>query len=93
MGEPEQGAAPAGAVPTPGDLAPRATARHDGTSSAASAVREVLTTGDVPATGDDAVDEALRRLVDVEGQDLRTQAAVFDDVHGALQDRLADAEG
>lgn len=44
-------------------------------------------------TGDDAVDEALARLADVEGLDLRAQLGVFESVHGALQDRLADAEG
>ncbi|UZN04995.1 hypothetical protein [Cellulomonas sp. S1-8] len=53
----------------------------------------VPTPTDVPVTGDDAVDEALRRLVDVEGHDLRSQVSTFEDVHGALQDRLADAEG
>lgn len=46
-----------------------------------------------PLTGDEAVDEALRRLVDVEEQALRDQVGVFEDVHGALRDRLADAEG
>ncbi|MBO3087391.1 hypothetical protein [Cellulomonas dongxiuzhuiae] len=48
---------------------------------------------ETPLTGDDAVDEALRRLTDVELQDLRAQVGTFEDVHGALQDRLADAEG
>ncbi|MBD7916666.1 hypothetical protein H9657_00015 [Cellulomonas sp. Sa3CUA2] len=51
------------------------------------------TGAEVPLTGDDAVDEALSRLTDVELQDLRTQVGTFEDVHGALQDRLADAEG
>jgi len=76
--EPEQAPAAADA-PTPADLAvPRPP----------SAVGD-----DVPVTGDDAVDEALRRLADVEEHDLRTQVTAFEDVHGALQDRLADAEG
>ncbi|ROS30368.1 hypothetical protein [Cellulomonas sp. PhB150] len=43
-------------------------------------------------TGDDAVDEALTALVGIEQQPLRAHVAVFDAVHGALQDRLADAE-
>lgn len=44
-------------------------------------------------TGDQVVDEALSRLTDVTGLDLREQLAVFDAVHAALQDRLSDAEG
>ena len=44
-------------------------------------------------TADAAVDEALSRLVGLEDQPLREHVAVFDAVHGALQDRLADAEG
>lgn len=46
-----------------------------------------------PVTGDAAVDEALRTLRGVEDRDLRSQVAAFEDVHRALQDRLADAEG
>ena len=45
------------------------------------------------ATSDAAVDEALSRLAGLEDQPLRAHVAVFDAVHGALQDRLADAEG
>ena len=45
------------------------------------------------APSDAAVDEALSRLVGLEDQPLRAHVAVFDAVHGALQDRLADAEG
>ena len=45
------------------------------------------------ATTDAAVDEALSRLEGLEDQPLRAHVAVFDAVHGALQDRLADAEG
>ncbi|WP_309135611.1 hypothetical protein [Cellulomonas sp.] len=44
-------------------------------------------------TGDDAVDEALGRLRDVQELDLRGQLATFEAVHEALQDRLADSEG
>jgi len=43
-------------------------------------------------TGDDGVDEALTALDGLEQQPLRAHVAVFDAVHGALQDRLADAE-
>ena len=46
-----------------------------------------------PASTDAAVDEALSRLAGLEDQPLRAHVAVFDAVHGALQDRLADAEG
>ncbi|HWJ83941.1 MAG TPA: hypothetical protein VNR62_00845, partial [Cellulomonas sp.] len=47
---------------------------------------------DEPPTGDAAVDEALTALAGLEQQPLRAHVAVFDAVHGALQDRLADAE-
>lgn len=48
---------------------------------------------DVTSTGDDAVDEALTLLARLDTQPLRAHVAAFDAVHGALQDRLADAEG
>ena len=60
------------------------------------AVRETetpVTADEAPTTSDDAVDEALSRLSGLEDQPLRAHVAVFDAVHGALQDRLADAEG
>jgi hypothetical protein len=47
----------------------------------------------VQPTGDQAVDEAMVRLTEVTDLGLREQLAVFDAVHQALQDRLADAEG
>ncbi|MDM7830924.1 hypothetical protein [Cellulomonas edaphi] len=46
----------------------------------------------VPLTGDHAVDEALTSLAGLDEHPLRAHVAVFDAVHGALQDRLADAE-
>lgn|GEM_PF-685681 len=49
-------------------------------------------TSDGP-TGDPHVDEALTRLDGLDGAPLREHVAVLDAVHGALQDRLADAEG
>jgi len=52
-----------------------------------------VTADEAPTTSDDAVDEALSRLSGLEDQPLRAHVAVFDAVHGALQDRLADAEG
>jgi hypothetical protein len=45
------------------------------------------------ATGDDAVDEALTRLAGLDRAPLAEHVAVFDAVHAALQDRLADTEG
>jgi len=56
-------------------------------------VQEPTVPGAVPTSGDPAVDEALTRLAGVEKQDLRVQLTTFEDVHTALQDRLADAEG
>jgi hypothetical protein len=53
----------------------------------------VSETGTPVSTSDDAVDQALSALVGLEGQPLRQHVAVFDAVHGALQDRLADTEG
>lgn len=47
----------------------------------------------VEPTDDQAVDEALARLAEVSELELREQLTVFDAVHTALQDRLADAEG
>ena len=57
-----------------------------------SAVPAALVATDVAPTGDDAVDEALSSLTGLGEQPLRAHVAVFDAVHGALQDRLADAE-
>jgi len=44
-------------------------------------------------TGDALVDEALSRLGSLDGLPVREHVAVFDAVHAALQDRLADVEG
>lgn len=44
-------------------------------------------------TGDAAVDEALTRLAPLAGRPLREHVGVFDEIHTALQDRLADTEG
>jgi hypothetical protein len=44
------------------------------------------------ATGDERVDEALVPLETVHELPVREQVAVFDAVHAALQDRLADVE-
>lgn len=72
--------------PVPG---PRATS----SAVADAAATGPVTTGGPPVTGDDAVDEALRGLVDVGTRGPREQLDAFEAVHGALQDRLADAEG
>lgn len=63
-------------------------ALHDG-----AAQPTALESTALESTGDAAVDEALSRLVDLTDQPLRSHVAVLDAVHGALQDRLADAEG
>ena len=44
-------------------------------------------------TGDAAVDEALRALDGLADVPLPGHVAAFDAVHGALQDRLAEAQG
>lgn len=44
------------------------------------------------STGDAAVDAALTRLGDLGPLGVREHVAVFDAVHLALQDRLADTE-
>ena len=71
------------AVPNPG--APRST------PSPALLARDASPGGGVP-DGDAAVEEALHRLDGIEDLDLARQAATFEAVHAALQERLADAE-
>lgn len=48
---------------------------------------------DAAEAADAAVSEALRVLEGLEQKPLSAHVAAFDAVHGALQDRLADAEG
>lgn len=45
-----------------------------------------------PETGDAAVDEAIRTLDGLEGRALREHVVVFDAVHRALADRLAEGQ-
>jgi hypothetical protein len=45
---------------------------------------------DIPPTGDDAVDAALTALDGLEDSPVREHVAVFDAIHGALADRLAE---
>lgn len=45
------------------------------------------------STGDPTVDEALTRLADLDHAPVREHLGIFEAVHTALQDRLADAEG
>ncbi|WP_202924332.1 hypothetical protein [Cellulomonas sp. H30R-01] len=52
-----------------------------------------LGSSDGPTTGDAQVDEALTRLAGLDDAPVRDHVVVFEAVHGALQDRLADAEG
>lgn len=44
------------------------------------------------STGDAGVDEALGRLTELDGLPVREHVGVFEAVHTALQDRLADVE-
>jgi hypothetical protein len=46
-----------------------------------------------PATGDQPVDEAVEALQGVLQRPLGEQVLVYGDVHGRLQDRLADLDG
>lgn len=45
---------------------------------------------EVPVTGDQAVDAALGTLSGLEALPVREHVAVFEAVHGALSDRLAE---
>jgi hypothetical protein len=45
-----------------------------------------------PVTGDPVVDDAVARVAEAAGQPLDHQVGVYDAVHRALQDRLADVE-
>jgi hypothetical protein len=47
----------------------------------------------LPATGDQPVDEALEALLGVLQRPLGEQVDVYAEVHGRLQDRLADLDG
>ncbi len=49
--------------------------------------------GRAEGAGDAAVDEALRALDGLAQRPLAEHVRVFDAVHGALQDRLAEAQG
>ena len=42
-------------------------------------------------TGDAAVDSALTRLADLADRPVREHVAIFEQVHGALADRLAES--
>ena len=47
---------------------------------------------DTPVTGDEAVDAALAALHGLDARPVREHVGVFDAVHGALADRLAEPE-
>lgn len=49
-------------------------------------------TTDLSTTGDPAVDTALTELDGVDDRPVREHVAVFDAVHAALSDRLAETE-
>ncbi len=57
------------------------------------AARPVPALPEPPVTGDAVVDGAVVRLLDVAAIPVDEQPAVYDEVHRALQDRLADVEG
>ena len=46
---------------------------------------------DVPLTGDDSVDEAVATVGSVASLPVREHVRLFDAVHGALSDRLAES--
>jgi hypothetical protein len=76
----------------PGDAVVRptpASVRRESPTASSALVED----GSEGPTGDPHVDEALTRLDGLDDAPLREHVAVFDAVHGALQDRLADAEG
>lgn len=78
-------------VPTPGDL--RAVpVPGPGRAAAQDATREDAIPHDAAHETDAAVTEALGRLAELKGAPLREHVAIFDAVHGALQDRLAETE-
>jgi hypothetical protein len=77
---PRPSAVPARPVPGPSQARP--------VSGAATSEPEGADTG----TGDHAVDQAMTRLATLDDAPLREHVGVFDAVHTALQDRLADAE-
>ena len=53
--------------------------------------RPAAAASDVPLTGDDSVDEAVATLGSVASLPVREHVRVFDAVHGALSDRLAES--
>lgn len=91
-----QGAAPVvelgvAAVAVPGPPRPTPASVRVAPTSVGS--REVEDMASADGTGDHAVDEALTLLATLDALPLREHVAVFDGVHTALQDRLADTEG
>jgi len=94
------------AVPSPAALSARVSAaavrvaaavtvadarRGDGGAAPDGSTSDHATAGGL--TGDGAVDEALRSLDGLTDRPLPAHVAAFDAVHGALQDRLAEAQG
>ncbi len=79
-------------MPSPAELSARvrAAAIRDEAGPAADVERGPVEPGQ---TGDAAVDEALRVLDGLAERPLTEHVAAFDAVHGALQDRLAEAQG
>ncbi|MGW6131755.1 hypothetical protein ACWFNE_17165 [Cellulomonas sp. NPDC055163] len=87
--------APSGSPATAADGSPRPTPASVRVARPAAAPRDVAEDASLHdgGSGDHAVDEAMTLLAMLEELPLREHVAVFDGVHAALQDRLADTEG
>ena len=88
---PDAGPDDVGVRPTPASVRPSPVAA--GPVAAGAVAAGAVATGSDGPTGDPHVDAALTRLDGLADAPLREHVAAFDAVHGALQDRLADAEG
>ena len=93
---PDAGPDDVGVRPTPASVRPSPVAAGPvaaGPVAAGAVAAGAVATGSDGPTGDPHVDAALTRLDGLADAPLREHVAAFDAVHGALQDRLADAEG
>lgn len=69
----------------PGPAAPQATPAQAGKPAPAVLAAD--------STGDDRVDQALRRLAELDAAPVHEHAAVVEAIHRSLQDTLAEDEG
>ena len=89
-----EGLVPEGVAPadvSPRRVVPEGVVPHDRSRNGTDPQAAASTNTD-ESTGDDAIDQALVGLIGLDALPLRAHVGVFDAVHGALQDRLADAE-